>query len=74
MSKNEKQIKELIHQYMNDMDKEKRKKIFNELKTYGNIGINAISELIKITGSDDLIVYGLGIINDFKDHNVSKDT
>lgn len=59
---------------MNDMDKEKRIKIFNELKTYGNIGINAISELIKITGSDNLIVYGLGIINDFKDHNVSKDT
>ena len=56
------------------MDKEKRIKILDELKTHGNKGIDAISELIKITGSDDLIVYGLGIINDFKSHNVSKDT
>jgi hypothetical protein len=56
------------------MDKEKRINIFNELKAYGNKGIDAISELIKITGSDDLIVYGLGIVNDFKNHNVSKDS
>ena len=28
---------------------------------YGNKGIDAIDELIKVTGSDELIVYGLGI-------------
>lgn len=73
MSREQKRIEWLMHQYIKDIDNDKRIKIFNELKTYGNKGIEAISELIKITGSDDLIVYGLGIIKNSNDHNISKD-
>jgi hypothetical protein len=47
---------------MNNTNKEERVKILNSLKNYGNKGIDAISELIKVTGNDELIVYALGII------------
>ena len=73
MSREQKRIEWLMHQYIKDIDNDKRIKIFNELKTYGNKGIEAISELIKITGSDDLIVYGLGIIKNSNEYNFSKD-
>ena len=61
MSKVEKQIKDLMHQYMTNTDREARIKILDSLMAYGNKGIDAIDELIKVTGSDELIVYGLGI-------------
>ena len=51
----------LMHQYMTNTDRETRIKILDSLMAYGNKGIDAIDELIKVTGSDELIVYGLGI-------------
>jgi hypothetical protein len=64
LSKEEKQIEDLMHRYMNNTDKESRIKIFDELKSYESKGIDAINQLIKVTGSDELIVYGLGIIKE----------
>jgi hypothetical protein len=62
----QKQIEDLMYQYINNINKEERVKVLNSLKNYGEEGIDAISELIKVTGSDELIVYGLGIIKQFK--------
>ena len=62
----QKQIKDLMYLYMNNTNKEERVKILNSLKNYGNKGIDAISELIKVTGSDELIVYALGLIRQSK--------
>ena len=62
----QKQIEDLMYQYINNINKEERVKVLNSLKNYGKEGIDAISELIKVTGSDELIVYGLGIIKKFK--------
>lgn len=62
MSKEEKQIEGLMYQYVTNTDKEARIKIFHTLMIYGDKGIHAINELIKVTGSDELIVYALGLI------------
>ena len=62
MSSEDKQIEDLMHQYMKNTDKEARFRIFDALSEYEGKGIDAINELIKVTGSDDLVVYGLGII------------
>lgn len=50
-----------MHQYMTNTEREARIKILDSLTAYGNKGIDAIDELIKVTGSDELVVYGLGI-------------
>ncbi len=47
---------------MKNADKEDRFRIFDALGEYESNGIDAIKELIKVTGSDELVVYGLGII------------
>ena len=61
LSKEEKQIKGLMYQYMTNTEKEARIKIFDALMAYGDKGIDAINELIKVTGSDELVVYALGL-------------
>jgi hypothetical protein len=61
LSKEEKQIKGLMYQYMTNTEKEARIKIFDALMAYGDKGIDSINELIKVTGSDELIVYALGL-------------
>ncbi len=62
MSSEDKQIEDLMYRYMKNTDKETRFRIFDALSEYGSKGIDAINELIKVTGSDELVVYGLGII------------
>ena len=62
MSKEEEQIEGLMYQYVTNTDKETRIKIFDALMAYDDKGIHAINELIKVTGSDELIVYALGLI------------
>jgi hypothetical protein len=62
LSKKEKEIQGLMYQYMTNTDKEARIKIFDALMAYDDKGIDAINELIKVTGSDELIVYALGLI------------
>jgi hypothetical protein len=62
LSKEEKQIEGLKYQYVTNTDKEARIKIFDALMAYDDKGIDAINELIKVTGSDELIVYALGLI------------
>jgi len=66
LTKEEKQIEDIMYQYIINTDKEIRINIFNELIVYGNRGIDAINDLIKVTGSDELIVYGLGLIQKAK--------
>lgn len=66
-NEDDRQIEELMYQYMNNMDKEARIKIFGALSEYGDKGIDAIKELIKVTGSDEVIVYGLGIIKETRE-------
>ncbi len=51
-----------MYQYMKNTDKEARFRVFDALSEYEGKGIDAINELIKVTGSDELVVYGLGII------------
>jgi hypothetical protein len=67
LTKEEKQIEDLMYQYINTTDREIRINLFNELITYGNKGVDAINDLIKVTGSDELIVYGLGLIQKVKE-------
>jgi hypothetical protein len=62
LSKEEKQIEGLMYQYVTNTDKEARIKIFDALMAYDDRGIHAINELIQVTGSDELIVYALGLI------------
>jgi hypothetical protein len=62
LSKEEKQIQGLMYRYVTNTDKEVRIKIFDALMVYDDRGIDAINELIKVTGSDELIVYALGLI------------
>ena len=62
MSSEDKQIEDLMYRYMKNTDKEDRFRIFDALGEYESKGIDAIKELIKVTGSDELVVYGLGII------------
>lgn len=62
MSSEDKQIEELMYQYMKNTDKEARFRIFDALCEYESKGIEVIKELIKVTWSDELVVYGLGII------------
>jgi hypothetical protein len=47
---------------MHNTNKETRFRIIDALSEYGSKGIDAIKELIKVTGSDEIVVYGLGII------------
>ncbi len=62
MSSEDRQIEELMYRYMKNTDKEARFRIFDALGEYESKGIDAIKELIKVTGSDELVVYGLGMI------------
>lgn len=66
MSSEDKQIEDLMHQYMKNTDREARFRIFDALSEYKGKGIDAINELIKVTGNDELVVYGLGIIKKIK--------
>jgi hypothetical protein len=67
LTKEKKQIEDIMYQYINTKDREIRINLFNELITYGNKGVDAINDLIKVTGSDELIVYGLGLIQKVKE-------
>jgi hypothetical protein len=62
LSKEEKQIQGLMYRYVTNTDKEVRIKIVDALMVYDDRGIDAINELIKVTGSDELVVYALGLI------------
>ncbi len=51
-----------MYRYMKNTDKEARFRIIDALSEYESNGIDAIKALIKVTGSDEIVVYGLGII------------
>jgi hypothetical protein len=57
-----KQIEDLMYQYMKNTDKEARFRIIDALSEYESKGIDAINELLKVTGSDEIVLYGMGII------------
>ena len=62
MSIENKQIEDLMYQYMKNTDKEARFRIIDALIEYESKGIDAINELLKVTGSDEIVLYGMGII------------
>ena len=51
-----------MYQYMKNTDREARFRIIDALSEYKSKGIDAIKELMKVTGSDEIVVYGLGTI------------
>lgn len=51
-----------MYRYMKNTDKEARFRIIDALSEYESKGIDAIKELTKVTGSDEIVVYGLGTI------------
>ena len=59
MSTAEEQIEGLKYQYMSHSNRDARVKIIDTLITFGEKGIDAIRELIKVTDSDELMLYGL---------------
>ena len=59
MSTAEEQIESLKYQYMSHSNRDSRVKIIDTLITFGDKGIDAIRELIKVTDSDELVLYGL---------------
>jgi hypothetical protein len=59
LSNEEDQIENLKYQYMSNSNRDSRVKIIDTLITFGNKGIDAVYELIKITNSDELMLYGL---------------
>lgn len=67
VSDEEKQIGDLMYQYLKNTDKEVRIGIFESLSEYKTQGIEAINELIKVTGNDELVVYGLGVIRKLRE-------
>jgi hypothetical protein len=58
LSTAEEQIEGLKFQYMSH-SRDARVKIIDTLITFGEKGIDAIRELIKVTDSDELMLYGL---------------
>ena len=59
MSTAEEQIEGLKFQYMSHSNRDARVKIIDDLITFGDKGIDAIRELIRITDSDELMLYSL---------------
>jgi hypothetical protein len=59
MSTAEEQIEGLKYQYMSHSNRDARVKIIDTLITFGDKGIDAIRELIRVTDNDELMLYGL---------------
>jgi hypothetical protein len=59
MSTAEEQIEGLKYQYMSHSNRDARVKIIDTLITFGDKGIDAVRELIRVTDNDELMLYGL---------------
>jgi hypothetical protein len=59
LSTAEERIEGLKYEYMSHSNRDARVKIIDTLITFGDKGINAIRELIRVTDNDELMLYGL---------------
>jgi hypothetical protein len=63
-----KQIEEIKHQFIMSVGAtETRKKAIDALSTYGNNGIDAINDLMRITVNDEIKIHGLDTIKKIKE-------
>ncbi|MGH9925952.1 MAG: hypothetical protein ACRD5J_15085 [Nitrososphaeraceae archaeon] len=62
-----KQIEEIKQQFYFNVYPETRKKVIDALSAYGNNGIDAINELMRVTVNDEVKIHGLETIKKIKD-------
>jgi hypothetical protein len=62
-----KQIEEIKQQFYFNVHPETRKKVIDALSAYGNNGIDAINELMRVTVNDEVKIHGLETIKKIKD-------
>lgn len=62
-----KQIENIKEQFSLNIDTEVRKKAIDALSTYGNTGIDAINDLMRITVNDEVKVPGSETIKKIKE-------
>jgi hypothetical protein len=62
-----KQIEKIKEQFTLTIHSETRKKAIDALSAYGNNGIDAINDLMRITVNDEVKMYGLDTIKKIKD-------
>ena len=55
----EEQIESLKYEYMSHANRDSRVKIIDTLITFGEKGVDAIRELIRVTDNDELMLYSL---------------
>ena len=61
------QIENIKEQFSLNIDTAVRKKAIDALSTYGNNGIDAINDLMRITVNDEVKVHGLETIKKIKE-------
>lgn len=62
-----KQIEKIKEQFTLDIHPEIRKKAIDALSAYGNNGIEAINDLMRITVNDEVKIHGLETIKRIKE-------
>jgi hypothetical protein len=62
-----KQIEKIKEQFTLTIHSETRKKAIDALSAYGNNGIDAINDLMRITVNDEVKMHGLDTIKKIKD-------
>jgi hypothetical protein len=62
-----KQIEKIKEQFTLTIHPETRKKAIDALSSYGNNGIDAINDLMRITVNDEVKMHGLDTIKKIKD-------
>jgi len=59
LSSAEERIESLRYEYLSHPNRDSRVKIIDTLITFGDKGVDAIRELIRVTDNDELMLYGL---------------
>ena len=62
-----KQIEDIKHQFTLNIHTETRNKAIDALSAYGNNGIDAINDLMRITVNDEVKIHGLETIKKIKE-------
>jgi hypothetical protein len=62
-----KQIENIKEQFTLNIHTETRKKVIDALSAYGNNGIDAINDLMRITVNDEVKMHGLETIKKIKE-------
>jgi hypothetical protein len=62
-----KQIEDIKHQFYLNASPDTRKKVIDALTAYGNNGIDAINDLMRVTVNDEVKIHGLDTIKKIKE-------